>query len=52
MTPTNGRMPRTGEKDLRVMFRNGSVSKHTYRAAQLRWTVTGGDFDIVAVERA
>ena len=52
MTPTNGRKPRTGEKLLRVQFRNGLVSRHTYTAAQLRWTDTGDDWDVIAVGRA
>lgn len=49
---TNGRKPRTGEKLLRVMFRNGYESRHQYTAAQLRWTVTGDDWDAVKVARA
>ena len=52
MTPTQFRRPRTGDKPLRVQFRNGQLSKREYTAAQLRWTDTGHDFDIVAVERA
>ena len=47
---TKGRTPKTGEKQLRVIFRNGEVSKHTYSAKQLRWTDTGSPFDIVTVE--
>lgn len=51
--PTNGRKPRTGETRLVVQFRCGMVDdKHTYRAADLRWTDTGDSFDIVAVKRA
>lgn len=52
MTPTHFRKPRTGERMLRVQFRNGLVSRHTYTAAQLRWTDTDSDFDIIGVERA
>jgi hypothetical protein len=52
MTPTNGRKPRTGDKLLRVQFRNERVSIHTYTAAQLRWTNSGDDWDVIAVERA
>jgi hypothetical protein len=52
MTSTNGRKPRTGERKLRVQFRNGQLSAHTYTAAQLRWTDTGSDWDVVGVERA
>jgi hypothetical protein len=52
VTPTNGRTPRTGERQLRVKYRCGVVSKHTYTAAQMRWNHKGCDWDIVAVERA
>jgi hypothetical protein len=52
MTPTHFRKPRTGERMLRVQFRNGLVSRHTYTADQLCWQDRGWDFDIVAVERA
>jgi len=48
-TPTNFRTPRTGERRLRVRFRNGDESKWTYRAKDLRWTDTGSDFDITHV---
>lgn len=50
MTPTNFRRPRTGEKMLRVEFRNGWLSKHEYTADQLRWSDTGCAWDIVGVE--
>jgi hypothetical protein len=50
VTPTNFRKPRTGERKLRVRFRNGQVSRWTYRADQMRWTDTGDDYDIVACE--
>ena len=46
---TNGRTPRTGERQLRVKFRNGETSKHTYTAKQLRWDHNGTDFDITHV---
>lgn len=52
MTATNGRTPRTGERQLRVKYRCGVVSKHTYTAAQLVWKHRGWDFDVVEVERA
>lgn len=50
---TNGRTPRTGERQLRVLFRCGDESKHTYTAKQLRWDHNGTDFDIthVRIER-
>jgi hypothetical protein len=51
MTPTKGRKPRTGDKLLRVQFRNGQVSRHEYTAAQLRWTETGDGWDVVGVRR-
>jgi hypothetical protein len=52
MTPTNGRKPRTGEMLLRVQFRNGQESRHEYTAAQLRWSDTGDDWDVIAVEKS
>ena len=50
MKPTNGRKPKTRDKKLRVQFRNGVESTRPYTAEQLRWTVTGDDWDIVGVE--
>lgn len=50
-TPTQGRIPLTGEQQLRVQFREGSVSKWTYTAKQLRWDDTGHAFDITGVQR-
>jgi hypothetical protein len=47
--PTNFRTPRTGDRKLRVLFRNGEESKHSYSAKQLRWSDTGSDFDITHV---
>lgn len=32
--------------NVRVMFRNGDVSKWTYRPEQLNWRDRGWDFDI------
>lgn len=52
MTPTLGRKPRTGDRKLRVQWRNGNTSRWEYTASQLRFTETGSDFDVVAVERA
>lgn len=52
MTPTNYRKPKTGERLLRVRFRNGMVSRHEYTADQLVWKDRGWDFDITEVERA
>ena len=52
MSPTNFRKPRTGDKKLRVQWRNGQTSIHTYTAAQLRWSDSGHEFDVVAVEYA
>ena len=52
MTPTNGRTPRTGEDQLRVLFANGMVSRHTYTARQLIWKHRGWEHDIIACERA
>lgn len=44
--PTQWKPPRTGERKLRVKFRNGQVSKHTYSAKQLVWQDRGEPFDI------
>ena len=44
---TKGRTPKTGERQLRVLFRNGEVSKHTYSAKQLNWNDRGEPFDII-----
>jgi hypothetical protein len=52
MTPTKWTRPRTGDTPLRVQFRCGLVSRHLYRADQLRWSDTGGEWDIVGVEPA
>lgn len=49
---THFRTPRTGEKPLRVKFRNGMESRFEYVARQLRFSDTGHEFDIVAVRRA
>jgi hypothetical protein len=49
---TNFRKPRTGDKPLRVMWRNGEESKHSYTADQLVWKDRGWDFDILKVRRA
>lgn len=48
MTSTNFRRPRTGDKLLRIQFRNGETCEGI--AANYRFTDTGGPFDIVAVE--
>ena len=50
--PTNFRKPKTGDRLLRVRWANGDVSRHTYSAAQLRWSDTNHPFDIVGVEFA
>ena len=52
MTPTAWKQPRTGEQLLRVRFRNGRLSIHTYTASQLRWSNSGGEWDVIEVERA
>lgn len=46
---TKGRKPRTGDKPLRLRFRNGVESRWTYKAAQIRWTDTGSDWDATEV---
>lgn len=48
---TKGRVPRTGDKPLRVKYRNGLESKESYTARQLRWTQVGDDWDVIAVCR-
>jgi hypothetical protein len=41
-----GRAPRTGEKQLRVRWREGSTSKWTYTAKQLNWSDRGDPLDV------
>jgi hypothetical protein len=48
---TNFRRPKTGDKPLKVMFRNGLESRFEYTAAQLVWADRGWDFDVVKVRR-
>lgn len=36
---------------MRVKFRNGQISDHTYTAKQLNWSDRDYDWDIVAVIR-
>jgi hypothetical protein len=48
-TPTKGRTPPTGERQLEIQFRTGAVSKWTYTAKQIRWTDTGDSHDVIAV---
>ena len=42
-----GRMPVTGDRQLEVLFRNGEVSRFTYSAKQLRWSIENHPFDVV-----
>lgn len=49
--PNQGRKPRTGEKLLKVRFANGVESRWEYVASQLRWSLTGNDWDIAEVAR-
>ena len=42
-----GKRPATGDKPVTVLFRNGWVSKNSYRADQIRWTIDGHDWDAV-----
>lgn len=41
-----GKPPRDQTIPLGVRWSNGMTSKHTYRANQLRWTLTGSEFDV------
>lgn len=39
------------ETQLRVQFANGYIDrKHTYKPMQLRWSLTGHDWDVAAVK--
>lgn len=49
-TPTKWREPKTGDKKLIVMFRNGWISRFAHTAKQWRWTDEGSDGDIVGVK--
>lgn len=51
MKPNNFRKPRTGDRPLRVQFRNGWIVG-PYTASQLVWEDRGWLSDIVAVEFA
>lgn len=51
-TRTQWKPPRTGETPLRVQWRNGQVSRWTFKASQLRWTDEGHPYDIIAVRKA
>lgn len=42
--PTNWKTPRT--ERVRVKFRNGETSKHTYPPKSLNWSDRNWDFDI------
>lgn len=52
-TPTNGRTPdaeRIGDKPLRLQYRNGTLSRWTYRFDQIPcWANRDYDYDIVGV---
>ena len=43
--PTNWKPPRT-ESNVRVRFRNGETSKHTYPPKSLNWSDRNWDFDV------
>ena len=43
--PTNWKPPRT-DALVRVKFRNGETSKHTYPPKSLNWSDRNWDFDI------
>lgn len=44
--PTNWKPPRTGDKKLRLKFRNGRISDHTYTARQINWADRSYDYDV------
>jgi hypothetical protein len=50
--PNPGKSPRTGERPLKVRFANGYESRWEYVAAQLRWSLTGSEWDVAEVARA
>jgi len=50
MKATNGKRPRSGERELRVKYRNGMVDDRPRTARQMRWDNSGSDWDIVEVE--
>lgn len=39
-TQNEGAQPSTGDKPLRILWADGTTSKHTYRAKQLDWRIT------------
>jgi hypothetical protein len=44
--PNTGKPPRDKTIALGIVWQNGMTSKHTYTADQLRWTITGSEFDV------
>jgi len=44
--PNTGKPPREKTISLGIRWANGRASRHEYTAAQLRWTITGDDWDI------
>lgn len=44
--PNTGKPPRNPNIPLGVQWRNGQDSKWTFFAPQLRWSITGHDFDV------
>jgi hypothetical protein len=50
-TSNPGRTPRTGDRPLKVKFANGVEARWDYTARQLRWSLTGSEWDIAEVAR-
>lgn len=49
-----GRAPSKWPEDTRIgiCWANGNDARHTYTVAQIRWTITGHDFDVGQFWRA
>jgi hypothetical protein len=43
--PSHWKRPRTGERELTILFRGGMVASGTYTAAQMDWSDRGHAFD-------
>lgn len=50
--PNRGVSPRSKTIPLHIIWANGLHSKWTYTADQLRWTLTGSEFDVGQFYRA
>jgi len=50
--PNKGRPPRDQSVALGIRFANGKLARHEYTAGQLRWSLTGDEWDVAFFWRA